>query len=361
MQMEIMMIKSVAILVGLLTYFQMGGYFLNKTSAASIEKISEKNKNNVIFIMLDGVRWQEVFRGVDPELSSSDKDEVFPLLKKELQKTGILMGDRDHSDLLTVSNPARMSLPAYQTIMTGEPQFCYTNECKSVSVETMQERLVRELKLDPKEVASIASWGQISLAVEHVTGKTFVNTALEPLNDQTIDAEFAKINEAQKNDIPPWKRARFDRYTYAHAVHYLKKYHPRFIFISMDDSDEWGHLNNYPMYLKALRQYDSWIQDLKDQLKEMGAYGKNTTLIVTTDHGRGSGSSWSDHGLLLPESKYVWLYGKKAGSEESSLLSSKSYTHFDLRPTIEAIFGLNPRNDKKHGRVIKELLSDYEY
>ncbi|MGK5083436.1 alkaline phosphatase family protein [Bdellovibrionota bacterium FG-1] len=331
-------------------------------SYARTPQAHQAQPGNVILLMLDGVRWQEVFYGVDPTLSQDEKGVVFPFLWNGLSNQGALFGDVLKGNSMTVGNPVNISLPGYQSIMAGMTQPCLNNDCGRISVETVQERLMRSTSpanLDKKKIATIASWQKIALAVEHVEGATFVNAGFQPVVDDEFDAEFEAINQAQKKDLPVWGEARFDRYTFAHAVHFLKKHQPRFLFISLNDSDEWGHKNDYPQYLTTLRQYDAWIRQLVDVLDGMGDYGRNTTLLVTTDHGRGSGQQWDSHGYI-PEAKYVWLYGKAPGAQGARFLNQQNYTHLDLRPTIEAAAGVPPQTCAGCGGVIKEIVRQYD-
>lgn len=323
-----------------------------------MSRMADASDGNVILLMLDGVRWQEVFRGVDKGLADSESGEIFSLMKHEYGRDGLILGNRDAGSEMRVANGSLMSLPAYQSIMAGFPQPCKDNDCGRIKVETLQERLVRDLGLPQKDVATIASWRQISYAVERTSGRTFVNAAIQPLDDGTADPVFEKLNRAQAGDVPPWGNARFDKYTFAHAMHYLKKHRPRFMFISLNDSDEWAHKSEYDRYVATLRQYDRWIKTLVETLQNMDAYGRNTTLIVTTDHGRGDGSiTWAHHGWFLPEAKHIWLFGLGPwiGRARGDAWTG-GYTHVDIRPTIEAALGLTPTKCEQCGQVIRELI-----
>ena len=139
-----------------------------------------------------------------------------------------------------------------------------------------------------------------------------------------------------------------------HALRYLKTTQPRFLFISLNDADEWGHQGNYSEYIKTLAQYDDWISELSTTLETMGDYGKETTLIVTTDHGRGDGSNWTNHGTSAPESKYIWLYA--GGPKLKNIPTPKTtYAHNDIRPTIQAILNMDASKCEDCGRIISEL------
>ena len=329
---------------------------------------ADKTESNVILLTLDGVRWQEVFHGVDEQLSQGKPlgtKTIFPFLTGTLTKQGMLIGDRQGGDEVTVANPWLNSLPAYQSIMAGSAQPCRSNACGQIGVETLPERLAKVIGGNRRNFATIASWEKISDAAEHVPGTTFVNAGMRALDDGRSDSELEALNKAQQEDTPPWGNARFDKYTFQHAMRYLKLHKPRFLFISLDDSDEWGHKNNYPNYVSTLRQYDQWIEKLVSTLDEMGDYGKATTLIVMTDHGRGDGEDWKEHGSGYPSSKFTWFYIRSPKTITASSASGgrslasirRPFSHADIRPTIEALFELPDLPQRSEGRPITEVLS----
>jgi len=107
------------------------------------EALSPGTKSNVILIMLDGVRWQEIIERHNAP--------IFAHMHATLSnRAHIFTNDR-------VSNPYRISLPAYQSIFAGAAQRCSNNDCGRIVTETFPERIARELKLHPKKVATIAS------------------------------------------------------------------------------------------------------------------------------------------------------------------------------------------------------------
>ena len=337
------------------------------TSLASASTPPLSKTANVILLTLDGVRWEEVFHGVDTGQSVDPDPKVFSFLTGRLAQQGVLYGDKSRGETVRVANKPQNSLPGYQSIMAGATQPCSSNLCGRIQVETFPERLLHDLDLKPEQVATIASWEKIANAVEHVEHSTFVNAGEKSLlvDGAPLSHEDAQLNEQQSHDSPPWRDARWDKYTFAHALNYLKAKKPRFLFISLNDSDEWGHKGQYEQYLKILRQHDAWIKELVSTLDSMGEYGKNTTLIVTTDHGRGEGNDWNDHGAGIADSANIWLYGRSPYTEHAKPpktrvpASSVSYTHLDIRPTIEATFGLTPKLDgvsPPPGHVIKSIV-----
>lgn len=319
-------------------------------------RAAEGGEPNVILITLDGVRWQEIVQGSDPELDRGNPVSVLmPFLMETLLPRGVFFGDHRRGLGMTISNPDGISLPAYQSLFAGVTTECHTNQCGRTNHETLQERLVRELGVPRLKVATIASWDQIPNAAERIAGATFVNAAFEPLVDGTSDSELAGLNSLQEGDRPLWGAARADRYTMGHARRYLRVHRPRFLYISLNDSDEWGHRGDYPRYLGSIRNYDRWIAELVAQLDDMGEYGRDTTLIVTTDHGRGFGREWAHHGAV-DGSRDVWLFARSPLTRSTCQASKGGYRHIDIRPTIEAAFGLKPLTGPGRGQVIREIV-----
>jgi arylsulfatase A-like enzyme len=80
------------------------------------------------------------------------------------------------------------------------------------------------------------------------------------------------------------------------------------LWIALVNSDDWAHADRYDRYLDYLHQADSMLGVLRQTLQSMDVYRDQTTLIVTTDHGRGlQGSDWAEHENSIPGSDDIWL------------------------------------------------------
>ena len=330
------------------------------TLLAFIIPLSAKNISQnpiVILITLDGVRWQEFFNGSDPllnkDVSQSYLGNSFPIFWKKHAQNSTIFGHRESKSPMTVDGTP-VSLPGYKSIFLGHDHDCNDNNCGRVLTETFPERIARELKLNKYQVAGFSSWGKIELALEHDPGNIFVNTNITDVDDETVDSVIDSLNALQKLDPPKgWGGARRDIYTWAQGMYYLQKHQPRFLYIGLDDSDEYGHLNQYEKYLATLHQYDKWIDELITQLKSMGDYGINTTIIITTDHGRGKGKKWTGHADFswnphIFTGKHIWC--AMLGNQVKPLgivKKVKGKSHQSIRPTIELLFGLIPEHPEK--------------
>src|SRR5688572_5264252 len=69
-----------------------------------------------------------------------------------------------------------------------------------------------------------------------------------------------------------------------------------------------GHGRRYDLYLDAANNSDRYLAELWQTLQKMPQYMGKTSLIVTTDHGRGDTRvDWTDHGKNVPLAEYIWI------------------------------------------------------
>jgi hypothetical protein len=96
-----------------------------------------------------------------------------------------------------------------------------------------------------------------------------------------------------------------------------------------------------------------WIQSQED-------YRDQTTLIITTDHGRGYGSksSWKNHGRLSFGSSQMWF--AIIGPDTPSLgemTIKEQYFQKQVAKTASSLLGLEYSNVKPIGEVIHSMIT----
>lgn len=307
---------------------------------------------NIILFTMDGVRNQEFFRGtgwlIGHKLPLPERGDIFKKLWGK-HSDGLILGGNNR---FKIGSSVAVSLPSYQAMMVGRATSCRKNNCPSVEEETVLEKVRRELDLDKKEVAVFASWDRIKAAIAKNPENLAHSIHPEGLNIGE-DPYITKLYELSLRDLPAWHGARKDVYTFKMATHYLKKECPRLLFISLLDSDEEAHHKSYPGYVRALKNYDQYLDELISILNEMGEYGKQTTLFITTDHSRGAGPFWSDHGYTKFTEKNVFLYVRGRGVNLQGRRKLRG-NHLMLRPTIEHLMGLETRGPLIPGVLVKD-------
>ena len=72
-------------------------------------------------------------------------------------------------------------------------------------------------------------------------------------------------------------------------------------------TDDFAHHGEYDQYLDAAHRTDGFLQDLWQQIQTDPRTRDKTAMVVTTDHGRGSGGQWTDHEIGIDGADQIWL------------------------------------------------------
>ena len=320
----------------LITFFS-----LLLTFCHSVAFACENKGPNIILFTWDGVRTQEFFKGVDPilrnQLPESEPESIFKSLWSNQSKQSVIFGATQQYQ---IASHVSVSLPSYQALFTGHANSCRDNHCGKIQENTFLETIAQTLKLPAKDVAAFASWEGLKSAV--AKDASLITEVIYPeITSFSKDPVLMNLQNQAMKDLPTWLESRKDQYTFEMGMHYLKNYCPRILYISLVDSDEYGHNGDYPGYVQSLRTYDSYLERIIQTLNQLGDYGKQTTLIVTTDHSRGDGLKWTNHGSEDPVEKNVFLFMSGRGVIPAGL-TNKSATHANIRPSIEYLMGIKP-------------------
>ncbi len=327
----------------------------------SASAATEESKANVILITLDGLRFEEVWDGVRfPQKAGLPRGtELLPKLKARM-KHGEALGFH-----LWISNEVAISQPGYRAILSGEfENRCTQNSCGNIDRRTIFDDLYDQGMNQPYELATVASWEVIAKTIESQPGRIVSNIAFQDYQENDLSpseqALITGINSQEKTDLPSWGGSRFDRYTYALSRFYIEKHHPRLFYMQFEDTDELGHEKNYKGYVKAIQDFDDRLDSLIQYLDASGEWGENTSIVITTDHGRGRGSNWAHHSREFLSADRTWafvlpskhLLKTRKVSERPQLTRSQ----VDIRPTVELLLGVTPKSGKKnHGKPLVQF------
>ncbi len=287
--------------------------------------------SNVVLVVLDGVRWQDFFK----------TKEHFKQLWHNYGQRAVVKGNRRQKSTFKTGGTA-MSLPSYQRIFTGFDGPCSDNGCERVRRYTFAENLIRSGYADYHDVAVFSSWNKIKYAMAKRPGSFFSNVGMQPFKfnkHHELPENLKNLNLGQQIMQPRWRTARFDQFTFEFGHAYLKKYQPRFMFMALNDADEWAHRFRKREYEATLDMYDRYLVRLMKTLEEMGYYGRRTNVIVTTDHGRGDGKYWAHHGPYFKASQNGWFFALGQDIEANRVEIKRHVKNLaHLRVLIESIF-----------------------
>ena len=284
-----------------------------------------KPETNVVLITLDGVRWQEIFNGTDPILSREHLNarQLLPNLYDLFVDQGIAIGQKSP---IVASGPNHISLPGYLEITRGHPSTdCQSNDCYPVIDQSIFDLF--------EHPTLISSWEQLARTVP-TNSNTIINAGRYIRSQSWRDQHLSEYQEYPSYFHNPNYRP--DIHTMSIALDYWleTKNNPDLLFLSLGDSDEYGHLNNYNGYLAALNNADVFIGLLVKQM-ETTDYGKNTVFIITADHGRNL--NFRDHGTSSASAR-VWLLMHGKGIPNIGSVHLKHQISLsNVFPTIEQI------------------------
>ena len=130
---------------------------------------------------------------------------------------------------------------------------------------------------------------------------------------ELVPAEFSTpemdtLGALRSQVMEVWEESSNDALTFRIALAYLKRHEPRVLWLGFGQSDDWAHARRYDRLLDYLHLADSLIAELWRTVQSMDHYRDSTTLIITTDHGRGrTPQNWIDHDTGIEGSQDIWI------------------------------------------------------
>jgi hypothetical protein len=274
-----------------------------------------------------------------------------------LRARGVAFGG--DGDAYEASGPDYVSLPRYAEMLTGRAGVCANNECDRRPEHTLADSFV-DAGASMGEVAVIASWEKLELVASRDPSGVLISAGRHggaTCNLLATDTELGGLVKDAEDASPAPGREDYrpDGYTSALAMKYLEKDKPRFLFVALGDTDEYGHQDDYAGYLDALRTADAMVGETIRITSKWEAMGDETLILVTADHGRAE--DFQDHGQAYPESRRTWLVGAaSSGAPQLKRLGSEGRLA-DIAPSVEQMLKL-VHNDYDSGAVIAELRAE---
>ena len=341
---------------------------------------------NVVVVMLDGMRWQDVFGGADQKLietlgpdalgdpkerteqakkrywretPAERRQALMPFLWETVGRQGQIFGNRNLGSDSHVVNGLNFSYPGYSETLTGiaDPRIHSNDNIPNPNV-TVFEWLNKKPEFQGK-VAAFGAWDVFNGIFNRERCGFVVNAGYDPLTGIPESPELKLLNTLKSETVRVWPDEAFDPIPYHTAVEYLKARKPRLLFIGLGETDDWAHSGSYAEYLNAAHLGDSYLKELWTLLQSLPEYRDSTTLIVLPDHGRGNGPLWTSHGQKVPESRETWM--AFLGPDTAALgerNKGPEVSESRIAATIAALLGEDYRKDQPQaGAPIEDVLA----
>ncbi|MEP6676249.1 MAG: alkaline phosphatase family protein [Ferruginibacter sp.] len=355
-------------------------YFFIFLFLANTINAQKSNEKNLVIITLDGMRWQEVFGGADSSLlfqkkyitkdstaivkkywsvnAEQRRQMIFPFLWNTIAKQGQIYGNRYLGNDVNNKNPYWFSYPGYNEIFTGFPDtLVNSNDYKANPNENVLAFLNKQSAYKNK-VAAFTNWDAFKRILNEQQSGFMVNDGMENIPEKYLkdNPALQALNQVQFNVPALWETDRMDGITYQISKEFIKANHPKIFYLSFGETDEWAHEGKYDYYLDAAHYCDDMIRDLWNYLQSDAFYKGNSTLLITTDHGRGRGDQWTSHNNKIPFSNEIWFAAMGPSIKSLGEINTKQQLYqAQLAQTIAAILGYNFTTNHPVESRIEEL------
>jgi hypothetical protein len=319
-----------------------------------------ENAENIFIITTDGFRWQEVFTGADSTLINDSRyvqdislmkqlywdstaelrrQKLMPFFWSTISGQGQLYGNRAYQNKVDVSNIYKISYPGYNEMLTGYPDPVFI---PNIPVRNRNTTILAYLNLKKEyagKVAAFSSWNLFTAILNAKKNKFPVNSGYEQVPDDSSENNDM-INLVQ-NQVAIKKNTRYDQLTFLSAQEYIEHNQPRVVMIGFGETDQYAHMGRYDMYLQQASKVDRMIADLWYFIQTNPHYRNKTTLIITTDHGRGRKTgTWYKHGILTQGSGETWFALMGPGiSPEGEMKNVQQSYQKQIASTIAQLLG----------------------
>ena len=299
------------------------------TSIANAQSTPKAFAKNIIIVTVDGMRWQEVFNGMDASIADKKqfirddsaylfrtywdespeirRKKLFPFLWSTFIQSGRLYGNREWGNNVNVANPYFFSYPGYNEIFTGFPDTSVnSNDYPPNPHLTLLSYLAKQNCFRGK-VAAFGSWEAYRRILDagHCGFPVAAGFGLYGFSESSPSEKLVNRMRAASYSPDP-EEGCLDLFTQYGAIEYLKAHKPRVLYIAFLETDSWAHEGSYRNYLDAANHVDKWLKELWETIQSDPFYRGNTALLFTTDHGRGLGNEWTSHGGN-PVASQIWF------------------------------------------------------
>ncbi len=339
----------------------------------------QRETENVVIVTLDGFRWREVFNGADKNIlcreeytsdttvisrfnattADERRQKLLPFLWNVIAREGQLYGNRKFGNRMNLQNMNLYSYAGYSEMFVGfaDPRV-RNNKPKPNPNSTVLEAINNQEGFKGK-VAAFATWDIMSFILREKQSGIYINSGNDKAHGSDVSGNESSLN-FMTDEIQNPQGGRYDNFTFQYAMEYLKRERPRLLFISFDETDAHAHRGRYDLYLEAAHRADQMIAELWRWIQSQDDYKNKTTLLIATDHGRGtSPKGWRRHALLYRGSAQVWFAAIGPDTPPSGEMKIRMrISQTQIAQTIAALLGVPYHQVRKTGDPISTIFRD---
>lgn len=361
--------KKTCLLLVLLAGISLGAFAQTKTTKTE----------NIILITFDGLRWQELFKGADSlmvddtgliESSGSllsdfwhpdplqRRKMLFPFFWSTIATEGQLYGNRAYGNRVDNQNKMWFSYPGYNEVLSGfadDERINSNSKINNPNVTFLE--YLNQMPQFKGKVMAFGSWDVFPYIIHENRSGIPVNAGFDLAEGDDLTDVEKTVNRMQQEIRGPWGGVRLDPFTHHYALEAIKKHKPKVLYIAYGETDDWAHGGKYDQYIWSAKQTDAYIREIWETVQADPQYKDKTTLIITTDHGRGiTKTSWKSHGASVPQGGEIWMMA--IGPDTPATGEMKTQGQWQSAMVARTIFQLLGMEypDSKAAPAIKEMV-----
>lgn len=171
---------------------------------------------NVILITLDGLRWQELYSGIDEKLMTHEdyvdngdelrdrfwdddpsvrRETLMPFFWNTIAEEGQLYGNQDLGSRVLVTNGLDFSYPGYNEILTGFADERIDSNDKIWNPNRTVLEFVNNQPMYNGKVAAFGSWDVFPYIINSKRSGIPVNAGFEPVEGENLTDRERFLNE----------------------------------------------------------------------------------------------------------------------------------------------------------------------
>jgi hypothetical protein len=235
------------------------------------------------------------------------RETLLPFFWKTIAREGQLFGNQNKGSVARITNTFRFSYPGHSEMLQGfpDPRIDSNDNVPNPNV-TVLEWLNKQPAFSGR-VAAFGMWDVITGILNRQRCGFYINAAFEPVKVGPISPRQALLNELKAEVPAPIVGGDYDALLFLSSLEYIKANQPRVFYLAFDETDGTAHGGHYNQYLDAIRRTDRLMAQLWQTVQALPEYRGKTTLILTTDHGRGNGAEWKSHGEKIAGAENIWV------------------------------------------------------
>ncbi|MBI3792680.1 MAG: AP protein [Gemmatimonadetes bacterium] len=340
----------------------------------SVSLPAQSRSPAVVLIVTDGFRWQEMFGGADAarmdkasgvadtaalrrdfwrETPDARRRAIWPFVWSQVASGGAIWGNATRGAEAVVTNGRKFSYPGYNELLVGFPDSTINSNDDPPNRNVTVLEWINKQPGFKGQVRAFGSWDAFRRIFNVQRAGFPVHAAYDPLPADVKDATLRRMYASMTR---PWGEGMsFDAQMQALVLDQVKRHAPRALYVGYGETDEWAHDKRYDLYLRSARGVDGFVEELWNTMRAMPQYKAGVTFIVTTDHGRGDGAEWTDHGRKVDGAERVWIatFGARA-PKLGEVTNAARVTQSQVAATVAAALGLD--YPKAEARAAKALI-----